>query len=240
MSDSEKSPSSDYKLGPHKSVNRWIIISVLIGFAALAVPGIINNAPEMIESLQNGQLNPQVEEVTQVSPEQQVTAVSILVPVILVVVMQFASVARDVSVETVLETRWNRLTILHWVNGFILLQGLDLALKWGEFASTFIAMVVTFTWAFLPLLEVGWYDQVFKREGGIENLIDSSLMIWVVSAFVIRSYIDQIMQITPADPTSSFALYFSMGETLFRLILLTATVYVFVWMLERDAYRVNE
>lgn len=176
---------------------------------------------------------PTTTDVTRVSPENQVQVVSIFVPLVLIAVIELASIGRDVSPDIVKRTRWNRLTIVHWLSGFLLMAAFDLTKLWGEFAALHVGMIIQMLWIALPMIEVGFYDQVFDRGNGIADVFSSSLMVHVVFVFLITTYIEEIVRM--GFPPIGASPYLSLAEGLFRFLFWVGGVYVFVWFLEREA-----
>lgn len=219
-----------------RSPNRWVILAIVIGFFALLVPGLINTAPTMVESLQSGDLGPQVTEVRQISEGQQLTAVSIFIPIVLLVTVELASVARTISTDVILRSRWNRLTVIHGAIGFILIEAYDIAILWGDFLSPLIGFIIITVWALLPLIEIQNYDILLNVEDGEIQFFGLAFIVNFMTALVVTTYISEITELSPSPLTES-GIYFSFADSAFRLILLVSAVYLFVWALEQDIHR---
>lgn len=175
-------------------------------------------------------------EVTRISAEDRVLAISILTPLVLISVIELASVGREVQAKIVAQSRWNRLTIVHAVSGFFLLTTFDLTMKWGEFVSGPVGMVIRVLWVALPLLEVGFYDYALDTDPdlpGFAEIMSSSFAIHGIGVLLLTTYIEQKVQLGFSSPDTP--LWLIMADGFFELFLLFGTIYAFVWFVEQEA-----
>lgn len=227
MSGSEKEPKPPAETFGDLIENdrriRLALIGVMFLFLIIVAVRVFTTNPESTR------------EVTRVSPENQVLTISILVPLVLIAVIELASVGREVPAEIVANTRSNRLTIVHGASGFFLLTAFDLTMKWGEFASGPIGMIIRVLWIILPLIEIGFYDHVFDSGEitGFVNFLSSSLMIHGIGVLFLTTYIEQ--KILMGFPSLDTPTWLVLAEGFFELFLLIATIFAFVWFVEHEA-----